>query len=515
MTLLETIQMVPPAHIAVSAGILALASLIYQLFFSPLAHLPGPRITVLTRLWIIYYEFKGNRTVVIDQLHENYGPVVRVAPDEVSFNSAEALRDIYGIRSDVSKSDFYDLFVYYDERNTFTSLDRKDHSQRKRLVADKYAKSYVVQPAVAEEVRKHAGKFVSVVSQNRILDVYEYLHYYAMDVITNHVYGAFGTSTLTDPEHRALVFDLSGQKHRTRLYLLHYLRSLMAFITKVTQMAKQLTSGGGSSDFHVRGDRLNRYGKDSVVGYRETQFGKQKNAVAVCEKLYGDRDMTDAKAAAECMDHMVAGVDTTGDAMCVLMWKLSTPSCLPIQEALFRELKSLEDAFDPVTKTAPIAALDALPYLDAVIREGLRWRAPVPMTLFRVVPKSAGGKKMIAGVVIPAGIVVGCQAYSVHRIASVYDDPDEFRPERWLTDDQDKLSAMKALFWPFSSGARMCLGHNIALAQMKLAFGAVYRHYKTTTMPGCTDDSMAMDDQLTSGVPYGLKCELAFEKREE
>lgn len=97
---------------------------LYRLFFAPLSKVPGPWITALTSLYVIYHEFKGDRTVVIDRLHAKYGPVVRVSPTEVSFNSPDALREIYGIKSSYSKSRFYDMFVYYNERNTFTSLDR-------------------------------------------------------------------------------------------------------------------------------------------------------------------------------------------------------------------------------------------------------------------------------------------------------------------------------------------------------------------------------------------------------
>jgi hypothetical protein len=78
----------------------------------------------VTQLWIMYHEFKGDRTVQIDKLHSRYGPVVRISPDEVSFNNHEGLREIYGIKSTFSKSSFYDLFVYYNTRNTFTSLDK-------------------------------------------------------------------------------------------------------------------------------------------------------------------------------------------------------------------------------------------------------------------------------------------------------------------------------------------------------------------------------------------------------
>ncbi len=119
------IVQVHPVLVAVLLAVAYLAvGVIYRLFFAPLSKIPGPRLTALTQLWLMYHEFKGNRTVQIDKLHFHYGPVVRVSPNEVSFNNYEGLREIYGIKSTYSKSSFYDLFIYYNERNTFTSLDK-------------------------------------------------------------------------------------------------------------------------------------------------------------------------------------------------------------------------------------------------------------------------------------------------------------------------------------------------------------------------------------------------------
>jgi len=116
---------VRPVLIAALSAITYLAGvLIHRLFFSPLSKVPGPKLTAVTQLWLMYHEFKGDRTVQIDKLHSHYGPVVRVSPSEVSFNNQESLREIYGIKSTFPKSSFYDLFIYYNERNTFTSLDK-------------------------------------------------------------------------------------------------------------------------------------------------------------------------------------------------------------------------------------------------------------------------------------------------------------------------------------------------------------------------------------------------------
>lgn len=143
--------------------------------------------------------------------------------------------------------------------------------------------------------------------------------------------------------------------------------------------------------------------------------------------------------------------------MCVLMWKISTPECSYVQDKLYEELQTIKDRFDPSNMTASIADLDSLPYLDAVIKEGLRWRPPVPMTLFRTVPP--GGSREISGWSVPSGMTVGCQAYSLHQVPDVFENPTVFDPNRWMTEDKDKLNAMRSLFWAFSSGSRHCLGH--------------------------------------------------------
>ena len=234
--------------------------------------------------------------------------------------------------------------------------------------------------------------------------------------------------------------------------MIYYFNALMAIKEWVRATLRKLE--GNSAEFHVRGSQLNDYGKKSVEGFRTDEIEKDK--VSTCSKLLQVVPDNENRIAAECMDHLVAGVDTTGDAMCITMWRISTPEYVHIQDRLLEELKGIEYAFDPATGTASIAELDKLPYLDAVLHEGLRWRPPVPMTLFRVVPP---GGATIDGFKIPAGTIVGCQAYSLHRKEDVFPDPDKFDPDRWLTEDPAKLSAMKAHFWPFSSGGRMCLGH--------------------------------------------------------
>lgn len=154
--------------------------------------------------------------------------------------------------------------------------------------------------------------------------------------------------------------------------------------------------------------------------------------------------------AAECLDHMAAGIDTTGDALCFLMWELSQPSSIQHQKRLQDELRA-----------NPGAGFDQLPYLDAVIMEGLRCFPAIPMSLPRYVPR---GGRTIDGFFLPGGTTVSCQAYSVHRIdKAVFPDPDTFRPDRWLEPKGD--AERKRLFFAFATGGRGCVGKQYVVAR--------------------------------------------------
>lgn len=150
------------------------------------------------------------------------------------------------------------------------------------------------------------------------------------------------------------------------------------------------------------------------------------------------------QAAAECKDHMAAGIDTTGDGLCFLMWELSQPQNMEFQSKLQHELKN----------ASPDSPLDSLVYLDAVIKEALRCSPPIPMSLPRYVP--AGGRS-IDGYFIPEHTIVSCQPYTVHRSCEeVFPEPDRFYPDRWL---EDKGAAERNRhFFAFATGGRGCTG---------------------------------------------------------
>jgi hypothetical protein len=70
---------------------------------SPLRQFPGPLLAKLSNAWLYAITFSGQRAFIIHSLHQRYGPVIRVAPNELSFASAAAAHDIYiGVEDDAA-----------------------------------------------------------------------------------------------------------------------------------------------------------------------------------------------------------------------------------------------------------------------------------------------------------------------------------------------------------------------------------------------------------------------------
>ena len=97
--------------------VLLTLTLLIRRLLSPLSRLPGPFLTRITSLPLIYQEFSSNRRLYIHSLHQKYGPVVRIGPNEVSFTSLDALKEIYTSGgSGYDKTELYTLFMQFDTR---------------------------------------------------------------------------------------------------------------------------------------------------------------------------------------------------------------------------------------------------------------------------------------------------------------------------------------------------------------------------------------------------------------
>ena len=108
-----------------------------------------------------------------------------------------------------------------------------------------------------------------------------------------------------------------------------------------------------------------------------------------------------------------------------------------------------------------MADLERLPYLRAVINEVLRLYPPAYiMARTSIAPSSIGGYDF------PVGSTMLVSQWVMHRDARYFDEPDSFRPERWLDGLADRLPA--GAYFPFGDGPRRCIGQGFALLESAL-----------------------------------------------
>ncbi|EXF84646.1 cytochrome P450 [Colletotrichum fioriniae PJ7] len=457
-------------------------------YSSPVWGIPGPALSKVTSIVLRWHEFGANRTLYIHSLHLKYGSVVRIAPNEVSYTSYEAVKEIYGsLGSGYDKHRFYNLFKVFGRRTMFSTLVKGDHAKRKRIIADRYANSNVVKPVALSGIEKRAEEFVRQCADaaSRSVNVYVKLHSYACDCVTHHLFHPYGTNSLQKQEDTDMMEQVTTDDSlRNRLIQHHYpvfyqyfsqILDLF-FDPRTTPLAKDFVIGATSKIDPAPFTLLSRLQDKRESGSSVNQM-----------------DATDI--AAECTDHMVAGIDTTGDSLCFLMWELSQPASLGIQRKLQEEIRDNPDV-----------SFDKLSYLDAVVQEGLRCYPAIPMSLPRVVPP---GGKTVDGYFVSEGTIVSSQAYSVHRNNdAVFPNPDIFSPERWLSPTGE--AERKRHMFAFAHGGRGCVGKHLALAEMKLLLRGIYGRYSTVPDPSVTPESMRSHDQIISARPYGQRCLLRF-----
>lgn len=164
---------------------------------------------------------------------------------------------------------------------------------------------------------------------------------------------------------------------------------------------------------------------------------------------------------------MFGGAESSGNVIMLGMYHITqSPAIL---EQLTVELKA---AWPDLRRTPTLEDFEKLPYLTAIIKESLRISPSVPAPLPRIVP-AAGAT--IDGQHIPGGTIVGMSLTFVHSSEVVFADAKSFRPERWLGAD---ASALEKFFVPFSKGPRACLGINLAMAELYLAFATMFRKFE-------------------------------------
>ena len=197
---------------------------------------------------------------------------------------------------------------------------------------------------------------------------------------------------------------------------------------------------------------------------------------------------------------LAAAADTTGNAMTVAAFNVL------YNQAIYQKLvNELESRFPDRYAELRFADLEKLPYLTAVIKEGLRLSFGVVGRLPRMV--SAPGVTL-EDCYLPAGTIVGMSSWLMHRDPEVFQDPMKFDPERWLQSPEE-FRRLDHNMVPFSRGTRQCVGMPLAYCELYVTLATLFRRFPRglrvweTTPETMTD----YEDFFSSYHPYSKQHE--------
>jgi len=205
--------------------------------------------------------------------------------------------------------------------------------------------------------------------------------------------------------------------------------------------------------------------------------------------------MTPQQLRDESMTLFLAGHETTA---LTLSWAWYMLSENPAAEArLHEELHGI------LAGRAPeLADFERLAYLRAVVNETLRLYPAA-----YIVARTSVAPCTIAGYDFPADTTMIMAQWVMHRDPRYFDDPEVFRPERWLNGLENRLPA--GAYFPFGDGPRRCIGQGFALLESALVLATIAQKYRFRLVPG---HPVIPDPLVTLRAKHGIR--MIFDARQ-
>lgn len=306
-------------------------------------------------------------------------------------------------------------------------------------------------------------KYISTPTELKVLDLARVSQYFTLDVLTDVAFGyPFGFLAADDDLHDYI-------KSLGPLMPFMELQSNITWLARIlnSRIVKKLatpTANDGSGMGKMIGVA------QQAVAERYKPGAKQKEDMLGSFIKHG---LSQIQAESESLLQVMAGADSTATAVRVIMYLIMTN---PLVYAKLRaELDEAEQAGKMSFPVLTDAEAKSLPYLQAVIKEGLRAYPPGIGISTKWVPPE--GDTLEDGRFIPGGTRIGWSAWGTQHNKEIYgDDAHYFRPERWLepAPGSEKLLLMERTHeLIFGNGRYGCLGKSLAFIELNKVFATV------------------------------------------
>ncbi|KAL4959139.1 cytochrome P450 [Aspergillus stella-maris] len=445
-------------------GLYIAIATVWSILFHPLRHISGPKAWAAFPLLRYISATRGNLEEDLRQLHSVYGPAVRFGPDEVSFITAEAWKDIYGH----GQPQLPKVLNSASDPNDIISSNHDDHSRFRRAMSHAFsAKGLQSQePLLISYVDKLIERLKSNVESGVPADMVKWYNLTTFDIIGDLAFGKpFGG--LDSSEYHHWVATIFGS-----VKALSFVKLKDTYPT-VFRFLQALLFKNASSVMEARIKQLEHSAIAVQNRLRNADSAAYSNRVDFMDSMLRHRgeknELTDRELEANSSILIIAGSETTATLLSgATYWILRNPN---VAARVTAEVRSVMKNQSDITFQKVTAEL---PYMQACLDEALRMYPPVPSGQQRwtVVPTT------ISGYDIPAGVKVSVHQFAAYHSPTNFYLPHSFIPDRWLPSATKNPSSpfysdKREVFQPFSVGPRNCIGRNLAYAEMRVIFARV------------------------------------------
>ncbi|KAE8552457.1 hypothetical protein TMatcc_002504 [Talaromyces marneffei ATCC 18224] len=467
---------------------------IYRLFFHPLSRFPGPRVAALTRWYEFYYDViqPGQFIWKIEGLHQEYGPIVRITPDELHIKDPDFYEVIYAPAS--KKRDKYANWTIGAgaPASTFATVSHDHHRLRRSGLNPFFSKNVISNNAsalISDKIERLCQRFSEACKSGEVVRLDAAYMALTMDIITHYGFGE-SYNYLAEPDFKLEWKDTviggsaSGALIRQFPWALTVMKSVpLEIMSKLAPEASLL----------MRWQKMVRRQVDTIIG--NNHLGS-KAPGTIFQALLDSDLPPEEKSADRLQDEaqtlVGAGSETTAKTLTIAtFYLLQNKSML---EKLHEELSRI-NLKSPDSAQNVLSEVERLPYMNAIISEALRLMHGVTTRLPRVSHEVIQYKEWT---IPPETPVSQCNLF-VHMDPTIFPEPTEFRPERWIEAKQHNTRLDRYMV-SFGRGSRQCVGINLAYAELFLTLATVLSRFDMKIYETTIDDIRVARDYFV-GVP--------------
>ncbi|RHZ43927.1 cytochrome P450 [Aspergillus thermomutatus] len=457
-------------HLGVLFALIAVFSFlvvrsIYRLYFHPLSAFPGPRLAAISHLYEFYYDvIKGGQFLFqIEQMHQRYGPIVRINPRELHIKDPSYYNAIYagGVRKRDKDPHFVPIFGL--PSSMVATVGIQHHRFRRNILKEFFSKRSVneLAPVVEERALKLMERFEEAYHDRSIIRLDAAFAGLAADVIMHYSYGK-SWGFLEDPDFRSdiciAVNEAMSFVHVNRFFplLAPLVRKIPARVMCTIRPARASLFEFQQSVF----DHAARLMKERESGCKSPNGGRGNIFEKLADPSLPPEERTLARLQDEALMLLIAGTETTSRALTLTAFYLAR------EPELWRKLREeLRTVLPTPTSTATWAQLEQLPYLTGVVNEAL----------------------------------LSMSTYFVHQDPTIFPEPQAFKPERWIQ-PADTTERLTRYLVAFNKGSRACLGMNLAYIELFMTVAYFVRRFDMELYQ-TTEENVQVVREMGMGFP--------------